>query len=972
MVTTTNSRRRVSALLMLVFSPLVFGRTLHQPHDFRRAAEDSQSSFQDFDSNGAWFDQVASLDASSILRKDTNVSIAIVGAGISGLATGLMLDSVGIHNWEIIEASDRVGGRFRTIYVGGTDEYAEMGPMRLPYKVTYKSDNTTHEYTDHRMTFQLAEYLNEINNNDPSLKIDFIPWLQHHPNELIALGTGRHPDGRVPTRAEIAADSSLGTPPVMTSAEYNNTKKEMNRILKNETLLREIQSDIWRVHKRVMDEGYDDWSEQSLMRNRLQADENVTDAIWTATDYDVFWDEMVHNSNLGLDGSADSLGETEWKCVDKGFNRISDAFVPHVSDRLVLNRKVRKLESIQGQDNRTRTRLSWYPNAKNRTFESKEYDYTIMAVPFTMTRFMDLPEFSSVLGRAISEAGLRFKSACKVSLLFSERFWEKGERPIFGGYSRPDDKAIGALYYPVYGLNESRPGLITHYRGGDWSDRFVSFTEEEHVGSVLDSIANLHGEEVRELYTAGIFGLSLAVALSKREYRVTVLDRYRYDQTRYEPDLDGNTQAASVDHNKIFRASYGTKLHYQRLAFESRDAWKKINEKRHQEEDEGDQSDLFSECGMLRVQPTADLDVLEHETLKNFERDGLRDTQFVKSDATDRQRAGERGWDAKLLKFEIPHTSPTQTYEAVLDSLAGFTKCSESCAYFYKLALRQGVTFHFGPEKGAFGSIIEESPSTSNQKKAIGVKTKDGVSHEANVVVIAAGSFSTQLLPDLSYHLESSAGSVVTFKIDKTDSVLWDKYSPERFPVITWRSAPRNPSGKDTGSVYVLPRTSDGLVKIGFRGIKFTNFRSAPPEANFTQDGQWSVPLPPAECRIVPEPAKEAIRKFVSIFLPEFADTDFNSTKLCWYTDSLDNSFVIDYVPTYADSSVFVATGGSGHGAKFLPVLGEHAADILQQGNQSTSFMRPYWRWRDNAHRGNGLEEGPNGPRNVGGTGRFA
>ncbi|KXH32569.1 FAD dependent oxidoreductase [Colletotrichum nymphaeae SA-01] len=506
---------------------------------------------------------------------------------------------------------------------------------------------------------------------------------------------------------------------------------------------------------------------------------------------------------------------------------------------------------------------------------------------------------------------------------------------------------------------------------------------------------------------AGIFGLSLAVALSKRgkrtslpyldvvgirtdphfsEYRVAVFDRYRYDETHYEPDLNGNTQAASVDHNKIFRASYGSKLHYQRLAFESRAAWEKINEKRRQEDDRLDPSDLFSGSGMLRVQPTAGLDPLERETLSNFERDGLRDTQFVKSDPTDRARAAERGWEGKLLDFEIPQASP-QTYEAVLDSTAGFTKCSEACAYFYKLALRQGVEFHFGPEKGAFDSIIEVVGSSSHLKKAVGVRTKDGVTHKADVVAICAGSFSTQLMPDLSYHLESSAGSVVTFKVDKNDADLWDKYSPERFPVITWRSAPRNPSGKDTGSVYVFPRTADGLIKIGFRGIKvlvrrcfranrankttnpqFTNFQHAPSEAGFTQDGQWSVPLPPAECGIVPDPAREAIRKFVSIFLPEFADKDFNSTKLCWYTDSLDNSFVIDHVPTYSEGSVFVATGGSGHGAKFLPVLGEHAADILIHGDQSTSFMRQHWRWRDNIRRGNGLEEGPGGPRNIGGS----
>ncbi|KAK2054740.1 FAD dependent oxidoreductase [Colletotrichum caudatum] len=465
---------------------------------------------------------------------------------------------------------------------------------------------------------------------------------------------------------------------------------------------------------------------------------------------------------------------------------------------------------------------------------------------------------------------------------------------------------------------------------------------------------------------AGIFGLSLAVALSKRQYRVAVFDRYRYDETNYAPDLDGSTQAASVDHNKIFRASYGAKLHYQSLAIESRAAWERINEQRRSEEDEGQRSDLFVGCGMLRVQPAASLDPLECETLSNFERECLRHTQFVKSDAADRERAAERGWDAKLLDFKIPTSSPAQTYEAVLDSLAGFTKCSEACAYFYKLALRQGVAFHFGPEKGAFDSMAEESSSTPGQKKAVGVRTKDGTSHKADVVVIAAGSFTTQLLPELSYHLESSAGSVVTFKVDKTDSALWDKYSPERFPVITWTSAPRDAVGKDSGSVYVLPRTADGLIKIGFRGIKFTNFQPAPPGASFNQEGKWSIPLPPAGCRIVPEPAREAIRKFVSIFLPEFAGVDFNSTKLCWYTDSLDNSFVIDHVPTYADKSVFVATGGSGHGAKFLPVLGEHAADILQNGDRSTSPMRPHWRWREDARRGNGLEEGPSGPRNIG------
>ncbi|KAI1382882.1 nucleotide-binding domain-containing protein [Hypoxylon trugodes] len=462
---------------------------------------------------------------------------------------------------------------------------------------------------------------------------------------------------------------------------------------------------------------------------------------------------------------------------------------------------------------------------------------------------------------------------------------------------------------------------------------------------------------------AGVFGLSLALALRARNYDVVVFDQHPYDRSAYQPGYDDVVQAASVDHNKIFRASYGTKAHYQRLALESRREWISLNAASRDLQKDG--ADLFVNCGMLRVQPTDELGALELETLKNLERDGLRDTQFIKSDLEDRQRARKLGWQSKLLEFDIPDVYPAKTFEAVLDSLAGYTKSSEACAHYQKVASIRGVKFQFGLE-GTFDSLVKEPIPGSGRIRAVGIRTKDGVFHKADVVVIAAGSFSTQLFPELSYHLESSAGSVVTFKIDKHNTVLWNKYSPERFPVMTWKSATRGKDGKDIGSVYVFPRTEDGVMKIGYRGIKFTNFQPAPKGTPFTQHDQWSVPLPPLESLSIPQPAIDAIRAFVSIFLPEFRDVAFHSTKLCWYTDSLDNSFVVDYVPTYAENSVFVCAGGSGHGAKFLPVLGEHAADILEKGEESSSYMRKFWRWRDNIPRGNGLQEGPDGPRNIG------
>ncbi|KAJ0425226.1 FAD dependent oxidoreductase [Aspergillus carlsbadensis] len=474
-------------------------------------------------------------------------------------------------------------------------------------------------------------------------------------------------------------------------------------------------------------------------------------------------------------------------------------------------------------------------------------------------------------------------------------------------------------------------------------------------------------EKAVAIIGAGIFGLSLAVALRDKGYKVTVFDRNAYDKTGYDPEGEKDAQAASVDLNKILRASYGTKLHYQRLALEARKAWIACDAERGFPEgvDGTDGRRLFVNGGMLRVQPTDELGQLEKETLANMERDGLRETQFVKSDPEDCRRAEILGWKGKLLDFEIPDSDPGRTFEAVLDSLAGFVRCSDACAYWYGIAVRKGVEFRFG-EKGAVESLVKASSTAEPAKdRVVGLKTQDGSVHDADTVVVAAGSFSAQVLPELSYHLESSAGSIATFKIDPGQQDLWEKYSSKSFPVITWKATPRDKSGKDTGSIYVLPRTPEGYLKIGYRGIKFTNFQPAPEGIPFAQDGKWSIPLPVDACKSLPEPAIHAIKQFVAIFLPELEDVPFSSTKLCWYTDSLDNSFVIDYVPDYADNSVFVCTGGSGHGAKFLPVLGEHAADIFANGDKSTTYMRRFWRWRSDAPRRNGLEEGPGGPRDI-------
>lgn len=110
-----------------------------EPIEFVESLRKRQALHEIGDSNGLWFDGVRYLESKNKTTVSTeeakSKSIAIVGGGMAGLMTSLLLDSVGMTNWHIVESSERVGGRVRTMYLNGTGpddyQYQEMGPMRF-------------------------------------------------------------------------------------------------------------------------------------------------------------------------------------------------------------------------------------------------------------------------------------------------------------------------------------------------------------------------------------------------------------------------------------------------------------------------------------------------------------------------------------------------------------------------------------------------------------------------------------------------------------------------------------------------------------------------------------------------------------------------------------------------------------------------------------------------------------------------
>lgn len=113
------------------------------------------------------------------------------------------------------------------------------------------------------------------------------------------------------------------------------------------------------------------------------------------------WDEIYD----GVYFSA-----TQWKTIDKGLNRLSEAFHPVVDGKITYGRRVNKLSYDEATK---KTSVHWYENGSS-SFEKKTYDKTIVAVPFSVARLWRLPSFNPVITEAIT--GLGYSYACKVSV----------------------------------------------------------------------------------------------------------------------------------------------------------------------------------------------------------------------------------------------------------------------------------------------------------------------------------------------------------------------------------------------------------------------------------------------------------------------------------------------------------------------------------------------------------------------------
>ena len=239
------------------------------------------------------------------------------------------------------------------------------------------------------------------------------------------------------------------------------------------------------------------------------------------------------------------------------------------------------------------------------------------------------------------------------------------------------------------------------------------------------------------------------------------------------------------------------------------------------------------------------------------------------------------------------------SFESIYEPDAGFIRPEKAVALYSVEAVREGVEIHTKE------TVLEWKKENS------GIKViTDRNTYQANKLIITAGAWAGKMIPGLNTSLKITRQIIVWLK--PSDGKI---FAPGQFPC--WMVA----DDKREGVLYGFPF----LTKEKFgdpEGMKFA----------WHHPGDETNP-DHVNRNISKEETSDLIQQ-VAEYIPAVGDAALVAAKTCLYANSEDENFIIDHLPGY-DGDVVIACGFSGHGFKFVSVVGEILADLTINGKTS-------------------------------------
>ncbi|TNY23120.1 FAD dependent oxidoreductase [Rhodotorula diobovata] len=375
---------------------------------------------------------------------------------------------------------------------------------------------------------------------------------------------------------------------------------------------------------------------------------------------------------------------------------------------------------------------------------------------------------------------------------------------------------------------------------------------------------------------AGEFGATAALALAEGPYKghgdlITLVDR-----GAEPPAVD----AASSDYNKIVRADYSDPL-YQKFALDALAEWRSPRWRKH-----------FHECGVVVVSASS------HPQATYVRNSHALNAQSSPPSVGPLHAEGDirRFYPAGLRTGEFPGDV------AYRNSVGGWAASRDAVVECIDLARALGVRFVHAEAD----ALVHADGSTKGPVR--GVRTKEGKTLEADFVILACGSWTPRLLPELATNCLPTGQTVATVKLSEDEMKEYDD-----MPVTLCL---------DTG-FYCFPPNKDRILKFAIHDRGWLAPSGPLPSLPRTtlSDGYASQQIPPL--------ALAALKRGLARVHPQLVYKKVDETRLCWYSDRESGDFMFDFHPESAN--LFVAAGGSGHAFKFLPLVGPWILGALQR-----------------------------------------
>jgi glycine/D-amino acid oxidase-like deaminating enzyme len=245
----------------------------------------------------------------------------------------------------------------------------------------------------------------------------------------------------------------------------------------------------------------------------------------------------------------------------------------------------------------------------------------------------------------------------------------------------------------------------------------------------------------------------------------------------------------------------------------------------------------------------------------------------------------------ELSRAEAVRRYPQVSFEGIESVLfepdAGYLLARRACEHVVERVIADGGTYRVGA--AAAPVHIDSAPVRH-------IALDDGQRVEADHFVFACGPWLGVLFPnELGSLVKATKQEVYYFGTPPGD----DRFSENRLPVwVDFRDR----------LLYGIPGNAN-------RGFKLADDTSGP--AFDPTNGE----------RDVSEAGIAEARKFVAERFPALARAPLVGSEVCQYESTPDSNFMIDHHP--AAANVWIAGGGSGHGYKMGPVIGEMVASLV-------------------------------------------